>query len=152
MLRPEETEVSDASYADIFWRDALHGSWCIDKETMNRFGIAGGHKLIIGKRQRDNRGAYGRILGPDAFAFHADRILRIQAPAPPLFHHPLREVAYFTQPLAGKVAEHGHRKRYYHIPQPPDTVLQVRRVLAPVATAGGDGHHLRDSVAIGHER
>ena len=45
-----------------------------------------------------------------AVALDADGVFRVEAPAPPLFHHAARQVADLAQALAGKIAEQAHRQ------------------------------------------
>ena len=75
----------------------------------------------------------------------------MQAPAPPLFDHPARQVADHAQALAGEVAGKRRDQRGDEVPQQPCAVAQAAGVFPPVAAAGGDGEGAPDALAAAYE-
>ncbi len=90
--------------------------------------------------------AYGGEGAADGLAIR-EGVLRMQAPASPLFDHPARQVADHAQAAPGKIAEQRRQQGRDEVPEQPDLVAQPRAVFLPVATAAGDAEDPIDTLA-----
>src|SRR5690606_21887816 len=92
-----------------------------------------------------------RIGGSHMVAFRTDDVFAIEAPAPPLRHHTLRQIAHFAKTLTREVADESDRQRHDDEPQPPYDALRRPAVIEPVAGTRRDSDDAVDLVSIRNE-